>query len=143
MKAERLDRIYVYVRDLKKAVKFFGELFETDFSEPKELKEVDMRVSMSPLGIALVEPLSPNGVVARTIEKRGEGVAIVAFKVPNLDEAVAEMESQGVRLAQKFSLPGAGKVKGAVYHPKDAFGVMIDLNEYSERHRIISAVLNE
>ena len=143
MKVERIDRIYVYVRDLNKAMKFFGDLFETQFSEPIEIKNVDMRVSMCPLGIALAEPLSPDGIVAKTIEKRGEGVGILAFKVPKLEEAMAEMDSRGIRLAQRFSLGGAGKVEGAVYHPKDAFGIMVDLNEYSERHPIIDALREE
>lgn len=143
MKAERLDRIYVYVRDLKKAVDFFGDLLETDFSEPFDFPEVDMRVAICPLGIALVEPLTPDGLIARTIEQRGEGVGVVAFKVPNLEEATAEMKSKGIRLAQRFSLGGAGEVEGAVYHPRDTFGVMLDINEYHERHRIIPALLNE
>ena len=140
MKVQRLDRIYVYVRDLEKARTFFGELFETEFSEPIAFESVDMRVSICPLGIALAEPLTPDGAVAKTIEKRGEGVAIVAFKVPKLEEAMAEMESRGIRLAQKFSLGGVGQVEGAVYHPKDTFGVMVDFNEYREPHPIVSAL---
>ena len=140
MKAERLDRIYIFVRDLEKARNFFADLLDTEFSEPVEFKEIDMRASISPLRIALAESLTPDGWVAKTIERRGEGIAIVALKVPNLEEATAEMQSRGIRLVQRFTL---GAVEGSIHHPKDAYGVMLDLNEYKERHPIIDALLEQ
>lgn len=137
MKVERLDRIYIFVKDLKKAREFFSDLLETEFSEPEESPEIDMRFCMSPLGIALTEPLTPDGFLAKTIQQRGEGVGVVAFKVKNIEEAAAECQSKGMRLTTKFTLGG---VKGAAFHPRDAFGVLIDLNEYKDKHPIVDAL---
>ncbi len=140
MKVERLDRIYIYVRDLEKARKFFSDLLGTEFNEPMEFKELDALVCLSPLNMALAQPLTPDGPLSKIIERRGEGVALVALKVPNLEEAIAEMKSRGVRLMQEFK---SGRVKGAMFHPKDLYGVMLDLNEYKEEHPVVYALLEK
>ena len=140
MNVERLDRVYIYVRDLKKAMDFFSDLLGTHFSEPMERQDVGMIMSYSPAGLTLAAPTGPDSFVAKTIERRGEGVAIVAFKVPDIEEAAAHMTSKGVRIAERFSVGGVGNVEGVASHPKDTYGVMIDLNEYKEEHPIYSAM---
>lgn len=137
MKVERIDRIYVYVKDLEKARRLFGDLLETEFSEPMSYKDADMTCSYSPLGLTLAEPLSPDGFVAKIIKNRGEGVAMVALKVKNLKEATAEMESRGIRRIGGFEMGG---YKAITYHPKDAFGVLLDLSEFKDKHPIVDAL---
>ena len=56
----------------------------------------------------------------------GEGLATVSLKVSNLEEAIAYMESHGVRLVLRQDIASA---KHAVFHPKDLYGVMIELVE--------------
>ena len=143
MNVERLDRVYIYVRDLQKAIDFFGDLLGTHFSEPMERQDAGMIMSYSPTGLTLAAPTGPDSFVAKTIEKRGEGVAIIAFKVPDIEEAAAHMTSRGVRIAERFSVGGVGHVEGVASHPKDTYGIMIDLNEYKEEHPIYSAMQNE
>jgi len=140
MKVERLDRVYIYVRDLKKAMDFFSNLLGTHFCEPMERDEVGMIMTYSPTGLTLAAPTRPDSIVAKTIERRGEGVAIVAFKVPDIEEAATHMTSRGVRIAERFSVGGVGNVEGVASHPKDTYGVMIDLNEYKEEHQLYSAM---
>ena len=137
MKVERIDRIYVYVRDLEKAAKFFADLFGIEFSDPAEWKEMDVRTRVGDLGIVLAEPLTPDGIVSKTIERRGEGVAMVALKVESLEEAVTEMKSRGISLVGTLE---RGRYKAALFHPKDTYGVMLDLCEYKEKHPILSAL---
>ena len=138
MKVERIDRVYVNVRDLSKATEFFADLLGEEFSDPIEWKEPEAaRTAISHSGIVLVEPLTPDGVLAKTIERRGEGVGFVALKVPNLEEAIAEMGSRGVRLVGRME---QGGYKAALFHPSDTYGVMLDLCEYEPEHPIISAL---
>jgi len=137
MKVERIDRIYIYVRDLDKATRFFTDLFGIEFSEPAEWKEMDVRTSISDLGIVLAEPLTSNGIVSKTIERRGEGVAMVALKLENLEEAVTEMKSRGISLVGTLE---RGGYKAALFHPKDTCGVMFDLCEYKPQHPILSVM---
>ena len=123
MKVEKIDHIAILVKDLEKAGKFFADLFNTEFAGPNEVKETDMRNLMSPEGIELVTPLTPNGVLARTLEHRGEGITLISLKVPNVVEATAEMKAKGVR-----QIGGIG-TKIALFHPKDLYGVTIELIE--------------
>jgi len=136
MKIEKIDHIAIMVQDLKKAEKFFGELLETRFAALGEIKEMDARSMMEPSGIEIIEPLSLDGVSARTLQKRGEGLSLLSLKVADLDEAMAEMKSRGIRLTAQGQ---RGKLRMAIYHPKDTFGVMIELIEYETQHPAVSA----
>ena len=123
-KAEKIDHVAISVKDLDQAIKFFGDLLATEFSEPREITELNMKSSLDPLGIELVAASTPDGVMAKTIERRGEGLSMLSFKVTDLEEAIAEMQSRGVRLVQRIKGP---KRQAALFHPKDLNGVMVEL----------------
>lgn len=135
MKVEKIDHVAINVKDLKKAARFFTDLLGTEFSSPAVFKELDLTSLIEPLGIELVEPLTPDGPTARTIEQRGEGLSLISLKVTNVEEAMAEMKSRGVRLVTLIDRP---KMKAAIYHPKDTFGVMIELIEYQSEHPTVA-----
>jgi len=135
MKVEKIDHVAINVKDLKKAAQFFTDLLGTEFSSPAVFKELDLTSLIEPLGIELVEPLTPDGPTARTIEQRGEGLSLISLKVTNVEEAMAEMKSRGVRLVTLIDRP---KMKAAIYHPKDTFGVMIELIEYQSEHPTVA-----
>ena len=140
MKVEKIDHVAISVKDLDKAIEFFGDLLGTEFSEPREIAELDMRSSLDPLGIELVAASTPDGVMAKAIERRGEGLSMMSFKVPDLEEAIAEMQSRGVRLIQRIKGP---KRQAALFHPKDSFGVLIEFVEYKSKHPIVSLNLEK
>ena len=130
MKVEKIECVLIGVKDLEKATEFFSDLFETEFSRI-EFKEMDTANAMDPLGIELVAPLTPDGQFAETLERRGEGLMMLGLKVPDLEEAIAEMKSKGIRQVGEIQ---RGKVRTALFHPKDTFGVMIELIEYKAPH---------
>ena len=127
MKVEKIDHIHVYVKDLDKVVEFLSDLLGTKFTAPMDLREHNMRAAVDTLGLEVMESTSPDGVVAKTIERRGEGIAAISLKVPDIEEAIAHMQSRGLRLISRL---GHGKLKEAHFHPKDSYGVMIELCEY-------------
>jgi len=131
MKVERIDHIHIFVKDLDKAIQLLEGALGTKFSEPHVLKDLDARATLDPLGLELIEGRSPDGAVARFIERRGEGLAAISLKVPDIEEAIAHLESRGVRLVRRIE---SGKLKEAQFHPKDTFGVMIELCEYELEH---------
>ena len=53
---------------------------------------------------------------------------------------MAEMEAKGVRKTYQVEFPGHGKLRAAFFHPKDTFGVMIELIEYETEHPALTAV---
>jgi methylmalonyl-CoA epimerase len=120
MKVEKLDHVTIMVKDVEKARKIYSDLFGTVFSDPKENKDADIKISTSPLGIVLAAPLSLDGVVAKNLEQRGEGVGAVVLKVKNVAEASNHMKAKGIR-----QIGGGEKV--ARFHPKDLNGVVFEL----------------
>ena len=126
MKVKKLSHIAVMVKDLDEANKLFADLFGIEFGAPFETKDTDTKGVLSPLGIELVSPLTSDGPAAQALERRGEGFALLALDVPNIEEAIADMESHGVRLIGRANLP-VGKT--ASFHPKDLHGIMIELIE--------------
>ena len=141
MKVERVDHIHIAVRDLGKAIPFFEDILGTKFSDTiRDEKTFQLRSVIDPLGLELLQSLTPDGVVARSIEKKGEGIHAISFKVPNLEEAVKELQAKGLRLVGKITL---GRIKEAQFHPRDAHGVMIELCEYQEEHGAARAALGK
>lgn len=129
MKVERIDFITFFVKDLDKAEKFFSELFGTQFIKPYPTA-VDTKETLDCLGINLAAPLTQDGPSAKIMATKGEGLVSVGFKVSNLDEAIADLESRGVRLIGREKI---GSAEYAVFHPKDTFGAMLSVIEYKEK----------
>jgi methylmalonyl-CoA/ethylmalonyl-CoA epimerase len=78
-----------------------------------------------------MESTSPDGPVARFIEKRGEGIQHLAIQVDNLEKAIEELKGKGIRLIDEQPRTGASGSRIAFLHPKSTFGVLIELTERS------------
>jgi methylmalonyl-CoA epimerase len=90
----------------------------------------DFRVGIFDLGnfcIELLEPVNPDGFLAKFLEKRGEGVHHITLQTPNLAEKVDAMEADGVRVVDK-QLDNPEWID-AFISPKSAHGVLIQLGE--------------
>ena len=120
MKAEKIHHVRIMVNDIEEARKRWGALFGLEFSPAQENPQVDIVGSSSPIGVALGAPLTPDGPVARGLAKRGEGLALLSLQVSNIDEAVKEMEANGVTCVSNTG-------RAALFHPKDLNGVMVEL----------------
>ena len=98
----------------------------------EEVAEQKVKVSFFPVGdseIELLESTSPDGPIARYIEKNGEGIQHMALRVDNLESALAELKAKGVRLIDEKPRYGAGGAKIAFVHPKSTGGILLELSE--------------
>lgn len=137
MKIERIDRVVIAIKNLDESMKFFSELLGIKFDPTGSSDEQLVRAAYSPSGIELMEATQPDSPVGKFVGKRGEGLYAVVFKVPNIKEASAELEKKGIRNVGKLDL---GALKEAMFHPKDAHGVMVILAEYEDVHPATAAV---
>nr|MDO8082537.1 VOC family protein [Candidatus Freyarchaeota archaeon] len=137
MKIERIDRVVIAVKNLYEAMKFFSDLLGIKFDPTGSSGEQLVRAAYSPSGIELMEATQPDSPVGKFVEKRGEGLYAVVFKVPNIEEANAEFERKGIRNVGKLDL---GALKESMFHPKNTHGVMIILAEYEDVHPATAAV---
>jgi methylmalonyl-CoA/ethylmalonyl-CoA epimerase len=73
-----------------------------------------------------------DGVVQRFLDKRGPGLHHIAFEVDRLDEALADLDEQGIALIDRTPRPGGMGTRVAFLHPSAAGGVLIELVEDAE-----------
>lgn len=137
MKVEKIDHVGIYVKDLDKAAEFFRDVFGFEFSREFGAEGMGVREVVDRLGFDLLAAKSPDEPLARIIERRGEGPASLSFKVPDIEEAIEEMKSKGIRLVHRGDHGDAAK--WATFHPKDIFGVFVEVVEYEPKNPYLSA----
>ena len=79
----------------------------------------------------MLESTSPDGPVAKFIEKKGQGFQHVAFRVANIEEALAELKEKNIKLIDQEPRIGAGGARIAFLHPKATGGILVELCERS------------
>ncbi|MEW6638628.1 MAG: methylmalonyl-CoA epimerase [Actinomycetota bacterium] len=121
------------VGDIEATVRFYEENLGAVAGEPEEVPHQGVRVVMLRVGdsrVELLRPTSPDSPVGKFLAKRGEGFHHVAFRVRDIEKALANLESGGVELIDEEPRAGAGDTKTAfVLHPKDARGALVELVE--------------
>jgi methylmalonyl-CoA/ethylmalonyl-CoA epimerase len=86
-------------------------------------------ISVGDANLELLEPLSPDSPVAKFIEKRGEGIHHICFRVTDIEAHLARLKKQGYRLIHEAPVPGAHGCRVAFLHPAAGNGVLIELSE--------------
>jgi methylmalonyl-CoA/ethylmalonyl-CoA epimerase len=127
---QRIDHIGIAVENLDETVAFYREVMGLEVSSTEVfngMKIAFLRVGDSEL--ELLEDLTPDGVIARHVAKRGEGIQHVAYRVDNIDQALQDMRAKGIELIDGRPRPGARNARVAFLHPKSTKGVLIEFVE--------------
>ena len=127
----KVDHIGIAVNSIEEASKFYTALGLKSMGI-EEVAEQKVKVAFFPCGdseIELLESTSPEGPIAKVIEKKGEGIQHIAFKVDNIEEAIADMLAKGIRMIDETPRYGAGGAKIAFIHPKSTGGVLVELSQ--------------
>lgn len=129
---KKIDHVGIAVKDLDAAIKFYEGLLGLKVTETEVVEEQKVKVAFMPTGdseVELLESTTPDGPIAKYIEKNGEGIQHMAFRVENLEQCLAELKEKGVRLIDEKPRRGAGGAKIAFLHPKSTFGTLVELCE--------------
>ena len=132
MKALKLDHLGIAVKSIESALKFYSETLGLKFEGEEVIADQKVRTAFLPIGdteVELLESIAPDGPVAKFIEKKGEGLHHIAFNVDGLDSVLRELGKKGVQLIDSTARIGAGNKRIAFLHPKDTFGVLVELSE--------------
>ena len=124
-----IDHLGIAVKSLAEARKFYEKLGMTVVSE-EVVEHEKVKVGMIPLGdsrIELLEATGPDSVIAKFLEKRGEGLHHVAIHVPDLAHAIETLKASGTRFISDEIKIGAGGHLYAFVHPSSAGGVLVEL----------------
>ena len=128
----KLDHIGIAVSSLEEASKTYRDVLGLKDHGVEVVEEQKVKVAFFPVGdteIELLESTDPEGPIAKFIEKRGEGVQHLAFRVDNIEAALDEMRTKGIRLIDEKPRYGAGGARIAFLHPKSTGGVLVELCE--------------
>jgi methylmalonyl-CoA/ethylmalonyl-CoA epimerase len=77
--------------------------------------------------IELVQSTQPDGVIAKYIDKKGEGMHHIAFEVPDIHAEMERLKKEGFTLLNESPKKGADNKLVCFVHPKDSNGVLIEL----------------
>ena len=129
--ARRLDHVCIAVKSIQEAMALYQRLFDIGPAPVEEVPDQGVRACLLPVGstrIEFIEPIDPNGSIARFIERRGEALHHVAFQVEDIAARLAALQAEGVELIDKVPRKGAA---GAIafLHPRATRGVLIELVE--------------
>jgi len=130
MKIKKIDHLGVAVNNIEGVKNFWTEIMGLHFEGSETVAEQKVTTAFFPVGeseIELLESTAPDGPIAKYIEKKGEGIQHVAFRVDNIEEALAELKAKGIRLIDEKPRIGAGGAKIAFLHPKATSGVLVEL----------------
>jgi methylmalonyl-CoA epimerase len=132
---KKISHIGVAVENLNEAVKLYCESLGLEIEGTEEVKEQRVKVAFIPVGetrIELIESTDPNGIIAKFIERRGEGIHHIALEVDHIEDALKKLKETGVQLIDEKPRIGAHKMKIAFLHPKSTKGVLLELCEKQE-----------
>ncbi|MEY3581584.1 MAG: methylmalonyl-CoA epimerase [Actinomycetota bacterium] len=125
-----IDHIAIAVKDLEAAIAYYQNAFgatvdHREVVESDGVEEALLKVAES--YIQLLTPTRPDSPVAKAIEKRGEGLHHIGYRVNNCAEALASMIAAGATAIDKAPRPGSRGTTVAFMHPKGSFGTLIEL----------------
>jgi len=126
-----LDHLGIAVKSLAAAKSIYEKLGLT-ISDEETVPAEKVRLVMVRVGdtrIELLEPTSNDSVIAKFIEKRGEGLHHICMRVPDLATAVQKLKVDGVRLVTDEIKIGAGGHRYVFVHPSSSGGVLLELAE--------------
>ena len=132
MKIKHIDHIGIAVKSIDQAKKFYSDILGLKIEGIENVADQKVNVAFLPITdseLELVESTHPDGPVAKYIEAKGEGIQHIAFRVENIEEALAELKAKGVRLIDEKPRKGAGGAKIAFIHPKETNGVLVEICE--------------
>lgn len=132
-----IDHVGIAVPDFEAAVEFyrvtFGlELAHEEINEEQGVREAMLRAPGDPgtgAAVQLLAPLSPTSTIARFLDRSGPGLQQLAYRVTDIESAMAALRATGVRLLYDAARRGTAGSRINFIHPKDAGGVLIELVE--------------
>lgn len=130
MKVLKIDHLGIAVDSIENGKSFWSETLGLEFEGAETVAEQKVTTAFFPVGeseVELLESTSPDGPIAKYLEKKGPGIQHIAFRVENIEEALQELKEKGVRLIDQQPRIGAGGAKIAFLHPKATGGVLVEL----------------
>jgi methylmalonyl-CoA/ethylmalonyl-CoA epimerase len=125
-----IDHVAIAVNDLEAAIDYYRRAFGAEV-EHREVVESDgveeALLKVADSYVQLLTPTRPDSPVAKALEKRGEGLHHVGYRVDDCAQALAAVVAAGGQAIDKEPRPGSRGTTVAFIHPKGSYGTLIEL----------------
>ena len=127
---KKVDHIGIAVKSFSNSIPLFEKLLNTNSYKTELVESENTNTAFFKQGetkIELLESTDPNGVIAKFIEKRGEGIHHIAFDVEDIEAEMERMKKEGFILLNEKPKKGADNKLVCFLHPKTTNGILIEL----------------
>ena len=126
------EHIGIAVKDLDISIPLFEKLLRTDCYKTETVESENVKTAFFKTGetkIELLQSTDENGVIAKFINKKGEGLHHIAFEVENIYDEIKRLKEDGFIVLNEEPQKGADNKIICFIHPKTANGILIELCE--------------
>jgi methylmalonyl-CoA/ethylmalonyl-CoA epimerase len=126
----KVEHIGIAVKNLQQSIRVFEKLLNSECYKTEEVESEKVRTAFLKCGetkIELLESTTTDGVIAKYLEKKGEGIHHIAFEVADLEAEMKRLQSEGFTLVNPTPKRGADNKLVCFLHPKETNGVLVEL----------------
>jgi methylmalonyl-CoA/ethylmalonyl-CoA epimerase len=126
----KIEHIGLAVKSFETSIPLFEQLLNTKCYKTELVASENVNTAFFKTGdskLELLESTHPEGVIARYIEKKGEGIHHIAFEVQDIHAEMERLKSAGFTLLNEQPKEGADNKLVCFLHPKHTNGVLIEL----------------
>ncbi len=128
----KLDHIGLVVKDTQKTGALLGKLFGLETSETRTEPAAGFKstlMSRADLTFELIEPVGPEGMIQKFVEKHGGGLHHVSIQVSDLDGEVQRLRALGVQFSSEQPIQVTEATRVIFIHPRSTDGLLVELIE--------------
>ena len=128
----KINHIGIAVSSIDEALKLYTDVLGLELQKIEVVEAQKVKTALIPVGeskIELLESTDPEGVIAKFIENRGEGMHHIAFEVDSINDALKAMADKGAAMIDEKPRKGVENTDIAFMHPKGTRRVLIELVE--------------
>ncbi len=132
---QKVEHIGIAVKNLEASISLFEKLLNTSCYKTELVESEQVNTAFFKKGetkIELLESVTADGVIAKFIEKKGEGMHHIAFDVTDIEAEMKRLQSEGFILLNEKPKQGADNKLVCFLHPKTTNGVLIELCQERE-----------
>ena len=125
-----IEHIGIAVKELASSIPLFEKLLNSQCYKTETVASENVKTAFFKKGetkIELLEAMNTDSVIARYIEKKGEGIHHIALEVSDLESEMLRMKAEGFTLLNEHPREGADNKLICFLHPKDTNGVLIEI----------------
>jgi methylmalonyl-CoA/ethylmalonyl-CoA epimerase len=133
----QIDHVGVAVDDLDAAIALHEDAYGMALAHREVVEEQGVEAVLLDVGMSHVEllrPLQPDTAVGRFLASRGPGLHHVAYRVDDIEAALADLRDRGLRLIDETPRVGIRDSRVAFVHPQSAGGVLTEIVQPAEGH---------